>query len=56
MSELITVKKNMLKLYKKYKSLDVIIANIGNSDFIKNNTNMNFSIKNNLLPTVLFSR
>ncbi len=52
MSEFSIVKKNMLKLYKKYKSLDVIIANIGNSNFIKNNTNIDFSIKNNLLPTV----
>lgn len=52
MSKLIIVKKNMKKLQKKYKSLDIIIANLGNSEFIKNNANISYSIKKNLLPTV----
>lgn len=52
MSNLIIIKKNMKKLQKKYKSLDIIIANLGNSEFIKNNKNISYSIKKNLLPTV----
>ena len=30
----------------------MIIANLGNSNFEKNNKNINFSIENNLMPTV----
>ncbi len=52
MSKQDVIRKNIKQLKKKYKSLDVIIANIGNSNFNKNNTNIDFSIKNNLLPTV----
>tara|TARA_X000000368_G_C23009564_1_gene702845 strand:- start:555 stop:1292 length:738 start_codon:yes stop_codon:yes gene_type:complete len=52
MSKSHIVKKNIKILNQRYKSLDVIIANIGNSNFRKNNEDLDFSIKNNLLPTV----
>lgn len=52
MSKLDIVKKNIKKIKKKYNTLDVIIANLGNSNFEKNNKNINFSIENNLMPTV----
>ena len=52
MSKLNIIQKNMNKLYKKYKSLDVIIANIGNSNYFKNNTNIDLALKNNFFPTV----
>tara|TARA_B100001175_G_C19497746_1_gene636315 strand:- start:1344 stop:2081 length:738 start_codon:yes stop_codon:yes gene_type:complete len=52
MSDLNEVKKNFDKIKKKYNSLDAIIANLGNSDFKKNNKDIDFSIKNNLMPAV----
>ena len=51
MSKTNIIKNNIKKLYKKYNSIDVIIANIGNSNF-KNNKNFDFAIKNNLMPAI----
>ena len=52
MSKINIIKNNIKKLYKKYNSIDVIIANIGNSNFKKNNKNFDFAIKNNLMPAI----
>ena len=45
MSKANIVKKNIRKLNKKYKSLDIIIANVGNSNFKKNNKDLIFLLK-----------
>lgn len=50
MSKPYILKNVIKKLYNKYNFLDVIIANIGNSNFEKNNKDIEFSIKNNLMP------
>lgn len=52
MTKINIVKKNIKKLHKKYNHFDVVIANIGNSNFKKNNKDLDFAIKNNLMPAV----
>ncbi len=52
MSDANVIKKATKKIYNKFKSIDVLIANVGNSNYKKNNKNINFSLNNNLLPTV----
>ena len=39
---------------KKYKYVDILICNLGNSNFKKNNTDLNYALKNNLLSTTQF--
>jgi 3-oxoacyl-[acyl-carrier protein] reductase len=37
---------------KKYKYLDILICNLGNSDYKKNNSNFEYALKNNFLSSV----
>ncbi len=52
MTNIKVIKKVLNIIKKKYKSIDVLIANLGNSDFKKNNKDFNHSLKYNLLSTI----
>ncbi len=47
-----STKKAILKLKTKFKKIDFLICNYGNSDFKKNNLDFDFSFKNNFFSTV----
>lgn len=52
MTNIEIIKKVIDIIKKKYKSVDILIANLGNSDFKKNNKNFDHSLKYNLLSTI----
>ena len=52
MTNIKIIKKVLNLIRKKYKSIDILIANLGNSDFKKNNKNFSHSLKYNLLSTI----
>ena len=51
----VTKEKDVIKIFKqikkKYRHLDLLICNYGNSDFKKNNFDLLHAINNNLLPS-----
>ncbi len=52
MSKLKTVKNVIKKIKKKYKFIDLLIANLGNSNFKKNNKNFTNALKYNFFTTI----
>ena len=51
MSKLKIIKNVTNKIKKKYKYIDLLIANLGNSDFKKNNKNLAHAFSYNFFPT-----
>ena len=45
------VKNLFLKLKKKYKKIDVLICNYGNSNFKNNDSDLKFALENNFFTT-----
>ena len=52
MTSIKNIKSTITKIKKKYKSIDLLIANLGNGDYKKNNKNFNNALNYNLLSTV----
>ena len=52
MSSIKNIKSTITKIKKKYKSIELLIANLGNGDYKKNNKNFNNALNYNLLSTV----
>ena len=52
MTSIENIKSTITKIKKKFKSIDLLIANLGNGDYKKNNKNFNNALNYNLLSTV----
>lgn len=52
MTSIKNIKSTITKIKKKYKSIELLIANLGNGDYKKNNKNFNNALNYNLLSTV----
>lgn len=51
LSEEKNIKKIINKIKKKYHYIDLLICNLGDSNFKKNNSDFEYALKKNLLPT-----
>ena len=52
MTSIKNIKSTITKIKKKYKSIDLLIANLGNGDYKKNNKNFSNALNYNLLSTI----